>query len=427
MRQILKIAQREYQETIKTKTFLLSIVMTPLLIIGIGYVNSRLTSSMKNAPKPQRWVAIVDLSGKLREDLAAAFKKYNDANAQRQIQIADQQGLPAEPEGRIETWRRAIDEGRIHGLLVVAKDAADEKGGAEPSQYYAKTKNINDLDTYGTMQRLLNEAVTAARYRRHNLSPQLIAELSRPVPLNSIEVGAKTPSTGRSGPNITMIMVPFFFMFLMFMSIMGSSQGMLTSVIEEKNSRVIEVLLAAVSPQKLMAGKILGLVGVGLTLVGIWGAAAAVAATRFGMSGAFNPMMLGWFTIFFILGFAVVASLYAAIGSACNTLKEAQNLLGPVTMFIVLPMIVWMPIAQNPNGTLALVLSYVPTTAPMVMVVRLCADPALPLGHVLGSLVALLASTVAIVWAAGKIFRTGILMYGKPPTLRELARWVRAR
>jgi ABC-2 type transport system permease protein len=150
------------------------------------------------------------------------------------------------------------------------------------------------------------------------------------------------------------------------------------------------------------------------------------AASLQGSSFYKVPALLAWFIIYYVLGFLVIASLFAAIGSACNSLKEAQALMTPMMMIVVLPMIVWLPIAQNPNGTMALVFSFIPTSAPMVMMVRICSLPEISLVQIMGSLVVLFVSTVVILWAASKIFRTGILMYGKPPTLREMLRWVRA-
>lgn len=424
---IFKIARREYLETIKTKTFLISIILTPLLIIGIGLINSRMEKDMRTGAKPARRVAMIDLSGEMAGEVKNAFQRYNKNFPQRPLEITNEQAVikaPEKPETWIERYKQGVLEGKLDALLVIAKDAAGEGNTQHASQYYAKTKNINDLDTGETIRRLLNESAASLRFKHHNLSQQLVEQLNRPVAVESIEVGAK--EGGKKNSQMAMIMVPFFFMFLMFMGILGTSQGLLTNVIEEKNSRVMEVLLAAVSPYELMAGKIAGLAGVGLTLIGIWGGASAWAADHFGISGVVRPELVVYFIIYFMLGFLTISALYAAVGSACNSLKEAQNLLGPLTMLVVIPMIVWMPIVQNPNGMLAVVLSFLPTTASMVMIVRLSANPEMGILQIAASMVVLAAWAVLITWAAGKIFRTGILMYGKPPSLRELLRWVKA-
>jgi ABC-2 type transport system permease protein len=213
----------------------------------------------------------------------------------------------------------------------------------------------------------------------------------------------------------------------MFMGVFGSAQFMLNSVIEEKNARVMEVLLAAVSPFELMAGKILGLTTAGLTLVAVWGGGALVAANVRGLTHIMSPALMIYFAVYFLLGFVLISSILAAIGSVCNTTKEAQALMGPIRIILVLPMVVWFYIVQNPNSTLALVMSFIPPITPMIMILRVAARPDLPLIQIVGSLVLLAVSVPVVVWASAKIFRTGILMYGKPPSLRELLRWVRYR
>ena len=219
------------------------------------------------------------------------------------------------------------------------------------------------------------------------------------------------------------MVVPFFFMFMMFMGLMGVNQQMLTCIIEEKNSRVMEVILSAVSPYQFMAGKILGLTAVGLTVVGIWGIAVCGAAAYRGFSGVIHVANVGYFFIYFILGFLLFSSIFAAIGSACNTLKEAQNLVMPVSLLLVLPMVGWMYFTQYPEGLWATVLSFIPPLTPLLMMLRLAVRPDLPLIQVLGSIIVLAASVPLVMWASAKIFRIGILMYGKPPTPRELLRW----
>ena len=227
------------------------------------------------------------------------------------------------------------------------------------------------------------------------------------------------------GERVMAMMVPFFFCFMMFMGIFGTGQHMVTSVIEEKSNRVMELLLSSVSPLQLMAGKIIGLAGVGLTVMALWAAAAVFAARQKGIMIEVPPAILPYFAIYFVLGFLLFSAILAAIGSVCNTIKEAQGLLMPVSMLLVVPMVAWFNLVQSPNSALAVTLSFVPPVAPMVMMLRLCADPHLPLAQTLGSIALLAASVPAAIWAAGKIFRTGALMYGKRPTLREMFRWLR--
>jgi ABC-2 type transport system permease protein len=215
----------------------------------------------------------------------------------------------------------------------------------------------------------------------------------------------------------------FIFMFLLFMGILGMGKHMLTSLIEEKSSRIIEVLLSAVSPLELMAGKILGLGAAGLTAVGIATAFIWSAARYRGVVGIFELRAVAYLIVYYVLGFLVSSSVFAAVGSACNKMRDAQAMLFPLTIPFVLPLVFWMSIASEPHGLLALVFSFLPPTAAPTMIVRLMADPGLPALQVVASLVVLGLSVPLSIGAAGRVFRTAILVHGKPPTLREIARW----
>jgi ABC-2 type transport system permease protein len=229
----------------------------------------------------------------------------------------------------------------------------------------------------------------------------------------------------RESDRITKALVPFFFMYLLFLGIITMGQKMLSSIIEEKTSRVIEVLLSALSPFQLMAGKILGLVGIGLTVVCLWGVTAYIAARWQGLNVEIAPAMLPYFVVYYALAFLLFSSTMVGIGSVCNTIKETQSLMTPVMLFCVVPLLAWQNILQEPGGTLARGLSFFPPTTPMVMILRLSAGSDVSTIEVLASIVLLAAAVLLAIWGAAKVFRTGILMYGKRPGLLEVARWLR--
>ena len=224
---------------------------------------------------------------------------------------------------------------------------------------------------------------------------------------------------------VSRAMGAFIYFFVMFMSMMTPSQMLLTSLIEEKSSRVVEVLLSAVSPLELMAGKILGLVAVGLTTAAVYVAALSVVAGSTGLLQAPSATLLALFLVYYVLGFAIYASLFASVGAACNSLKEAQTVMFPLSLILVGPFMFWMTIVQHPNGLFAVALSLFPPTAPTVMILRIAILPTPPWLEVAVSLLLLAASVPCVAWAAAKIFRTGVLLYGKPPKLGEILRWVR--
>ena len=200
---------------------------------------------------------------------------------------------------------------------------------------------------------------------------------------------------------------------------------MLSSIIEEKNSRVIEVLLSAVSPFQLMAGKILGLAGIGLTVMALWSVAAFAAARWQGLNVDVGPEMMVYFVIYYILGYLLFSAILTGIGSVCNTIKETQSLMMPVMLIFIIPMIGWFKLVQSPDGTMARVLSFVPPVTPMVMVLRLAAGSNVLFVEIGASMLLLAVAVFVVIWAAAKIFRTGILMYGKRPGPIEILRWLR--
>jgi len=425
MFRMLCVARREYRETAKTKFFLFNIFFTPVLIIGIMVLMRFMTEKATRGPRPPKTVAVLDLSNKLAQDLQQAFDHYNASQPQRVIR-AEMLGLEA-PGGNdaalstdVEQVKAGVRAGKWDGALVVAKDVVDGNGR---SHFYSKTRNIGDMELLGRAQSLHQDAVVNYRLRAHNLSPELIADLRREAPVTAVDVTAENE---QQGTQFTRLITPFFLLFLMFMGIFGTSQGMLTSVIEEKNSRVVEVLLSAVSPFQLMAGKILGLAALGFTIMLVWGTVAYVGAASQGVSDLLNAAGIGYFAAYFVLGFLLFSSVFAAIGAMCNSTKEAQAMMTPLMILVIVPMMLWPYIAQSPHGAVAIALSFIPVTTPMIMILRIAAVPDLSRIEILASLVVLAASVPATMWAAAKIFRTGILMYGKPPSPREIVRWLRA-
>jgi ABC-2 type transport system permease protein len=210
-------------------------------------------------------------------------------------------------------------------------------------------------------------------------------------------------------------------------------QMLLNNVIEEKSNRIIEVLLSSVTPGELMMGKLAGIAAIGLTMVGSWVLAliGILAWKSSGQSEVATQLytvvrtsnLVPAFVIYFFLGYVMYAALILALGSVCNTLKEAQNYMGVITMVMMVPMLTMMFIPKDPNGTVATVLSWIPIYTPFIMMNRAAADP--PLFDLIGTMVLLIVCTAFALWMAGKIFRIGVLRTGQPPKLVEMLRWVK--
>ena len=224
--------------------------------------------------------------------------------------------------------------------------------------------------------------------------------------------------------------------------ILSYGQVVMRSIIEEKNSRIMEVLISSISPFQLMLGKVLGLGAATFTQIAVW---VAVGSLLYSQKAAldiapsidrilFNPVIVIFFGLFLISGYILFSTLFALIGSMINSEKEAQGFVMPITLVLVAPFIVGISIVQNPNSTLAIVLSMIPIMAPTMMMMRLVfIVPTLSeysltsgiVGEAVVSLLIVIVTTLATVWVTAKIFRVGILMYGKRPTLPEIIRWVK--
>jgi len=417
MQKVLKVAQREYIETVKTKTFIFMILMLPVMILLIVYFAGKLKDS-GSADRPSLKVAVTDLSGsdQFRTQIEASFEKHNTDNPGRKVELQESQATEEQEKERLR-------RGELDVYIVLDKDVLEETGKMHVYTHKAKPPVIEAL---WTVESPLRDAVFKQRCKEHELSPDLVRSL-RNLPIERMETG----STGgqdrvqSEGDRVVKMMIPFFFMYLLFIGILTMGQQMLSSIIEEKNSRVIEVLLSAVSPFELMAGKILGLVSVGLTVVLLWGVSACAAAGWQGLNLDIGPVILTYFILYYVLAFFMFGSFMVGIGPICNTIKETQSLLKPVIIMCVVPIIAWQNIIRDANGTLARVLSFFPLTTPMVMILRLSSGAEIWIVEILGSIVLLAASVLGGVWVAARVFRTGILMYGKRPGLREVGRWLK--
>jgi len=391
------------------------------MIGGIIFFTSRM-SLYKTGPRPIVNVAVTDLSNELAAEIKASFDKYNQENPKRQIRFhkleAQEDSDTAENQGR-----NKLRQGQVDAYVVLDKDILEGSGKIHLSTYKPKASN---LDIFWTIENLFRKAVVNQRYKMQNLSQELLAKLQY-VPIERVEMGSAEGQDRVQGvtDRVIKMMVPFFFMYLIFMGIVGTGQHMISSVIEEKTSRVIEVLLSALSPFQLMAGKILGLGGIGLTVVSLWAGAAYLTARWQGLSIDITAELALYFAIYYILGFLLFSSVLAAVGSICNTIKETQSLMMPIMMVFIIPLLSWMKIVQSPDGTLARVFSFLPPLTPMVMILRLSAGSDIWIVEIFASIVLLVAAVLAAMWIAAKVFRTGVLMYGKRPGLWEVCRWLR--
>jgi len=336
--------------------------------------------------------------------------------------------LPADTD--VEQAKKGLDvpysnehPGERLGLIVIDPDAVHKAPDAESYGGYKLFKRpklddrVIDQIRDGTRRAVLDARYAAAGETRERLQSLIT------VNAETREV-TESGEERRSSEELT-AMLPFAFMILLVMSVMIGGQYLLTTTVEEKSSRVVELLLSAVSPIQLMTGKVLGQMCVGFTLLFIYSGLGIGALAFYKLTDLLSPMNVVFLFVFFVLAYFMIASLLAAVGSAVNEMREAQSLQTPVMLLVMVPYILWMPISRDPNSTLATVLSFIPPVNPFIMMMRITSSDAPPMWQVFASIGVGIIGAYACVWFAAKVFRVGLLMYGKPPNFRTLIKWVR--
>ncbi|NOS68424.1 MAG: ABC transporter permease [Verrucomicrobia bacterium] len=294
--------------------------------------------------------------------------------------------------------------------------------------------NLADTKLRDEVESSINTEIRRREYLSRGMDAAAIREVEQTfAPFASLNPKKEAGREAVSKTDIIKQWAPSAFVYLLWVSIFAIVQMLLTNIIEEKSNRIIEVLLSSVTPGELMMGKLIGIGAVGLTMVGSWICALfGILTWKAGAAGDVTGQVLEvlkssnlipMFSVYFLFGFVMYAALILALGSVCNTLKEAQSYMGVITMVMMVPLMTMTFIPKDPNGLLARVLSWIPIYTPFTMMNRVMADP--PWVDVVGTLLLLIVSTTISLWMAGKVFRIGILRTGQPPKLLEMLRWLR--
>lgn len=428
MSKALIIAWREFLDTVRTRAFFFGVIFMPGLMVVMMYGGERVADIAQREAVPTRTIAVLDEDGRTYPAFAAQIDVYNARNPHRRFAL---ERADATPDGEAEQLAR-VRRGELYALLVIPPAAVQSPDApwpaADPSAPQPASCRLIRRDGQFAAGRaiadMLNDAVRAARFQAHDppIDPVAVQRLSRDVAISDVDATTLEASKDDARARV---LTPFLMMFLIYLGTMSVSMGLLTSVLEEKSSRIMEVLLAAVSPLQLMTGKILGIVAVGMVMVGIWCAVGYASARSYNVGHLVTGYRLAMVAAYFVPALLFSAALLAAVGAACNSLKEAQSMSSPLTLINIVPLVAYPAIGPHPDSALAVVLSFIPPITPFVMIVRTSADPATPVWQIVASLALLWLAVVAAFWVAARVFRIGVLMYGQPPTVRELVRWLR--
>lgn len=443
MHKIFVVASTEFGSAIRTKAFFVGILMLPI-IWGGAILIQVFAGKADTKPRP---FAVVDHTGSL-------YPVIRDAAKVRNASILGKDGKPKAPPFEPQTVANSgktaealqlelsdrVRRGELFAYVVIPAGVIKGEGPDATVQYHSDNPNYDDLNDW--LIRTLNGEIRARRYRSAGIDPTLATRLERPVIAENLglvsRVTAAAPTAGAEAPAsgikaaekvdpIRTGVVPAVLLFVVFMVVMASAPQLLNSVIEEKMSRISEVLLGSLSPFELMMGKLIGNVGIALLLSLLYVSAGYGVAAYYGYGDVVPPHLLALLAFFVVLAVLLFGSLYMAIGSACSELKDAQSLMMPVILLSTLPMMCWLPVLRSPSSPLAVGLSLFPSSAPFIMLMRMALRPEPPIWQVVVSVILTTVTAVACVWAAGKILRTGLLMQGKAASFAEMARWVMAR
>lgn len=436
MNKVLAVIRREFIERVRTKSFLIGTFMVPLLMGLFGYLPALLA---KRETGSKRIVVLDAAAGPIGDSVVAQLGRDSIGEGETRrarflvthlragdrlatlrdsvvTRIGLQNGPPDAPDGVLSLTDEAVVTGKI-GYLG---------------------SNVGSFRDMGAIERMVGPALRQERLLRQHADAAIIEAANVKLDLVSNKV-TDGKITGESGEQT--FFLAYTVNLLMYLVLLLYGIQVMSAVIEEKTNRIVEVLISSLTPFQMLLGKVIGVGAVGLVQLAIWGGTAFVATSTLGAnlspqttgldgspSGVSLPVisagLVSVILVFFLLGYFLYSALYAAVGAMCNTQQEAQQANTPVTMCIGIGMVAVFALMNDPSSGLAKVFSLIPLFAPMVVPVRYALSP-LPVTEVLVSVAAMVAGILLVVAIAARIYRVGILSYGKRPSLKELWRWVR--
>lgn len=459
---VTRIAAREFAATVLTKGFIIGALVVPGVLMAIIPVIGLLAASAQ-PPAPTGTLLVLDRSGAVYDTLAQRLsaesirqrredelrrvgEKSKEAfgkagaliagNADKAAQMVPVPNFRVEslpPDTDIEAAKERIrsqltaeesPEGidRVLAVIEIDPDAV-VRAGEEFGEWQSFLRPKANSEAVGEVNEAVDWSIREMRFKAAGVDRGQVSALNTVSHRDAQQITEGGEQQDTSG--LTSMVVPVVAMLLILVSTFTGGQYLLTTTIEEKSSRVVEVLLSAVSPMELMTGKILGQMCVGLSLLTIYNSLGIVALLAFSISGVLSWQLIVSFFVFFVLAYVMFASMMAAIGSAVNDLREAQSLMTPVMLFSMVPYFFFLPVIRAPNSGLSTALSFVPPISPFIMIMRIATPEPIPAWQIPASIAVNLCGVAFLLWFAAKVFRVGLLMYGKPPNLRTLIKWVR--
>lgn len=434
MNRCLTLARREYLAAVKTKGFLIGLLVAPVLMCGGLIAAIALRGQVDVTDKR---IAVVDRAGGLGAALVAAAearteKEVQDTKTGKKIKPAYVLELLTPAPDELAAQRLALSDrvrrGELHAFVEIGPEVLSPGTNRELARvsYHAKGAALDDIRRW--FEPPLNKEIQRLRLAAAGLEEERVRDIFNWQSVEPMGLFSADPATGgvgaaRRSSEAEAIAAPLASVILMWIMVMMGASPLLGAVMAEKSQRIVEVLLGCATPLEIMAGKLLGALGVALTGCVVYLGGALFALFQMGIAGVAPLHLLPWFLVYVVLAILMTGGNAVALGAACNDQRDAQNLTLPSILPILIPMFLLGPILREPNSTFAVVTSLIPPFTPVLMLMRQATPAGVPLWQPALGLIGVCGFTTLVLLAGARIFRVGLLMQGKPPRLREMLRW----
>ena len=412
MKKALIVARWEFIEKVKTKTFVISLILTPAIIIAFAIAPALLTNQQNLSTQA---IGVIDTSGLFFHPLNRTLEKYKIHNVQPKFLLINLAGKEKNINRIINEADAYTMANKIEGYLLI------KYGGTDTVTAVFKHRGSNIFANLNELEAAFNEVRINIELSSEGISQRKMKAVSSIVEIKDVninKVGEETDSHF-----LLLFFTSFIYIILLMMMILSSGGMLIRSLVEEKSNRLIEILVSSCSPDELLTGKVIGLSSLGITQVLIWTSIGlALVVLNLIPAQVFNNILA--ILIYFALGFIFYTSIFVGIGSIVTTEQEAQQITSYLSLVLVLPIVLTIPAMENPESILVRILSYIPFTIPSIMILRFNIG-AVPTLDIITTSMIMILSTYLFVNISAKIFRIGVLSYGKKPSFKELISWIK--
>ncbi len=418
MNKIFSVAKWEFLEKIKTRAFLISMIVTPVIIIAFAMLPTLLENHETDVTK---LIGVVDSSGLYFTGLQQKLKYEKlPGDLPRYVLVdltPDSQATSYKNDELVKHTDEKVFKNKVNSYLMV------KNGGTDSVQLQWRSNSTANYKDIRNFEQAFNEVSVDLKFKKEGIDTSLKKYLFSQVDIQPIKISKEGKDKGSDF--LTVFFSSFVFIILLMIMIMSSGGMLVRSLLEEKSNRLIEILVSSCTPTQLLTGKIIGLSMLNLFQIVIWGLI-GIALTG---AATISPEIfenIGLDLVYFVLGFVFYTGIFVGLGATATTEQEAQQFNSYISMILILPIVFAISAIQNPNSEIVHILSYIPLTTPSIMLLRLNISP-VPITDILTTILILVVSIFISIYFSSKIFKIGILSYGKRPTIRELITWIKEK